>query len=192
MVRSDDEINDRHTLDELALILLCHAAGDPQKQMRIFILQLLDLPDLAIDLLLRILTDAAGIHDDDICLFHRLCRHISQLLQLSIDALRVRFIHLAAVGQGEVLLFHHNIFPLYNNSHVSKISLYYSIRSMKNKKSRCPEMVSGHRDQVRPRGMPKRFSRFYGCKRFKGVGAAHQVRSAAQFSMETLIKSLSD
>ena len=59
-------------------------------------------------------------------------------------------------------------------------------------------MVSGHRDQVRPRGMlpfdgmPKRFSRFYGFKRFKGVGAAHQVRSAAQFSMETLIKSLSD
>ena len=198
MVRPDDEINDRHTLDELALILLCHAAGDPQKQMRIFILQLLDLPDLAIDLLLRILTDAAGIHDDDICLFHRLCRHISQLLQLSIDALRVRFIHLAAIGQGEVLLFHHNIFPLYNNSHVSKISLYYSIRSMKNKKSRCPEMVSGHRDQVRPQGMlpfdgmSKRFSRFYGFKRFERVGAAHQVRSAAQFSIETLIKSLSD
>ena len=49
-------------------------------------------------------------------------------------------------------------------------------------------MVSDHRDQVRPRGMlpfddmPKRFSRFYRCKRFKGVGAAHQVRSAAQFS----------
>lgn len=37
-VRPDDEINDRHTLDELALILLCHAAGNPQKQMRIFIL----------------------------------------------------------------------------------------------------------------------------------------------------------
>ena len=53
-------------------------------------------------------------------------------------------------------------------------------------------MVSGHRDQVRPWGMPKRFSRFYGFKRFKGVGAAHQVRSAAQFSMEALIKSLSD
>ncbi|CUP53126.1 Uncharacterised protein [Bacteroides xylanisolvens] len=97
MVRPDDEINDRHTLDELALILLCHAAGNPQKQMRIFILQLLDLPDLAIDLLLRILTDAAGIHDDDICLFHRLCRRISQLLQLPVDALRVRFIHLATV-----------------------------------------------------------------------------------------------
>ena len=41
-------------------------------------------------------------------------------------------------------------------------------------------------------GMPKRFSRFYGFKRFKGVGAAHQVRSTAQFSMKTLIKSLSD
>ena len=41
-------------------------------------------------------------------------------------------------------------------------------------------MVYSHRDQVRPRGMPKRFSRFYGFKRFKGVGAAHQVRSAAQ------------
>ncbi|MCI6781297.1 MAG: hypothetical protein MR569_05110 [Dialister sp.] len=69
---------------------------------------------------------------------------------------------------------------------------------MKNKKSRCTEMVSGHRDQVRPRGMlpfdglPKRFIWFYGFKRLKGVDAAHQVRSAAQFSMETLIKSLSD
>ena len=31
MVRPDDEINDRHTLDELPLILLRHAAGDPQK-----------------------------------------------------------------------------------------------------------------------------------------------------------------
>ncbi|MBS5035359.1 MAG: hypothetical protein KHZ23_01740 [Dialister sp.] len=66
---------------------------------------------------------------------------------------------------------------------------------MKNKKSQCPEMVSGHRDQVRPwgmlpfDGMLKRFSRFYG---FKGVGAAHQIRSAAQFFMKTLIKSLSD
>ena len=59
-------------------------------------------------------------------------------------------------------------------------------------------MVSGHRDQVRPQGMlpfdgmSKRFSRFYGFKRFERVGAAHQVRSAAQFSIETLIKSLSD
>ena len=41
-------------------------------------------------------------------------------------------------------------------------------------------------------GMPKRFSRFYGFKRFEAVGAAHQVRSAAQFSKEALIKSLSD
>ena len=41
-------------------------------------------------------------------------------------------------------------------------------------------------------GMPKRFCGFYGFKRFEGVGATHQVRSAAQFSKETLIKSLSD
>ena len=41
-------------------------------------------------------------------------------------------------------------------------------------------------------GIPKRFSRFYGFKRFKEVGATHQVSGAAQFSMETLIKSLSD
>ena len=62
-------------------------------------------------------------------------------------------------------------------------------------------MVSGHRGQVHPRGMlpfdgmSKRFSRFYGFKRFKRfkeVGAAHQVSGAAQFSMEILIKSLSD
>ena len=59
-------------------------------------------------------------------------------------------------------------------------------------------MVSGHRGQVRPRGMlpfdgmSKRFSRFYGFKRFIEVGAAHQVSGAAQFSMEILIKSLSD
>ena len=47
-------------------------------------------------------------------------------------------------------------------------------------------MVSGHRDQVRPRdmlpfdGMPKRFSRFYGIKRFKGgwCGASSQKRRA--------------
>lgn len=34
-------------------------------------------------------------------------------------------------------------------------------------------------------GMPKRFSRFYGFKRFTGVGAAHQVRSTAQFFYES-------
>lgn len=120
VVRSDDEIDNRHPFNQFSLIFLGHAACNAKKHTGIFVFQFLDFPDFTIHLFFRVLPDGAGIHNHNICILHVFRRLVSQILQLSIDTFCIIFVHLTAIGNGIVVfficepLFFHDFPPVMN------------------------------------------------------------------------------
>ena len=120
VVRSDDEIDDRHPFNQFSLIFLGHTACNAKKQMGVLVLHLLDFTDFAVHLFFGVLADGTGIQNDNVRILHLLRRLISQILQLPVDTFRVILIHLTAIGISKVEfflcepLFFHDFPPVIN------------------------------------------------------------------------------
>jgi hypothetical protein len=106
VVCPEDDVDPPHLLlDELA-VLLGQAAPDGDLQTGSSIHQLLETPERAVESLVCVLPDAAGVEDHDIGLFHgggglHAVRH-----QEPGQALRVVFVHLAPERADEIALRH--------------------------------------------------------------------------------------
>ena len=76
---------------------LHHAAADADQHVRMVLLKMLDLPQMAVELLVRVLPDGAGVEEKDVRLFGlRLLR--ADLREDPGQLLRVPCVHLAAHG----------------------------------------------------------------------------------------------
>ena len=97
LARTEHKVNVRCTAHEVFPLLLRHAARNPEDQLRMTLLDLLDLADLPVDLILCRLAHTARIDEDDIGIRRLLRPHIARRLQLSLHALRIGDIHLTAI-----------------------------------------------------------------------------------------------
>ena len=106
LVRPEYEIDMRCPLDELVALLLRHTARDAKDQLRILTFQMLDLADLAVDLVLRRLPHAAGIQQDKIGSIHLLRPLITDCPQLPFHTLGITDIHLTAIDANKCFFLH--------------------------------------------------------------------------------------
>jgi hypothetical protein len=105
----DDEVYGGLATHDLLALGLGDAAGDgdghgPQTGLGLFGFHLLQLPELGIDLLGRLLADVAGVQDDEVGALGRVGRGIAERAQHVGHALAVIDIHLAAVCLDEQTL----------------------------------------------------------------------------------------
>ena len=97
LARTEHKVNVRCAAHEVFPLLLRHAARNPEDQLRMTLLDLLDLADLPVDLVLCRLAHTARIDEDDIGIRRLLRPHIARRLQLPLHALRIGDIHLTAI-----------------------------------------------------------------------------------------------
>ena len=113
IVRSDNEVNNRHALNQLAAVFLRHASGNPYKKIGVLILQRFNFPYFPVYLFFRILPYTACVQNDNVRLIHLPPGKIAQFFQLSVNLFRIRFIHLAAIRNGPIsfisLFIHYRI-----------------------------------------------------------------------------------
>ena len=89
----------RCTLDEPTCLFLRHAARDAEDQLRLLFLEVLDLADLAVDMVLSRLAHATGVDENEVGLGHIIGLHIADARELTRHALGVAHVHLTAVDQ---------------------------------------------------------------------------------------------
>src|SRR5690606_11352078 len=102
VVRADDEVEVRDPREELLALLLRDAARDREDEAGVLRLQRRELADLAPQLLLGLLADAAGIEDDDVDLVRRLGAGPAVRAQRLLHAVGVVRVHLEAEGVDEI------------------------------------------------------------------------------------------
>ena len=88
------------------VLLLHHAAADAYGLGGVILLGMLQLPQHAEELLIRVLPHAAGVQDDDVCLLLLFRFYKSIRLQHARQGLRVALVHLAAEGDDMIRLCH--------------------------------------------------------------------------------------
>ena len=98
LIRPEHKINMWSPLDELVALLLCHTACDAQDQLWVLALQMLNLANLAIDLILSRFPHATGIQEYQIRLIHRIRTLIADCPQLSFHTFGITDIHLTSVN----------------------------------------------------------------------------------------------
>ena len=97
--RPDDHVDVRHAREHVALVLLRHAAEHADDQLRLGALADPELAELGPDAVLGVLTHRAGVDQDDVGRRLLIRRHVTALLQASLDQLAVQLVHLAAVAR---------------------------------------------------------------------------------------------
>ena len=97
LARTEHKVDVRCTAHEVLPLLLRHAARNPEDQLWMTLLDLLDLADLPVDLVLCRLAHTARIDEDDIGVRRLLRPHIARRLQLPLHAFRIGDIHLTAI-----------------------------------------------------------------------------------------------
>src|SRR5205823_15009422 len=95
----------RPTLDEVT-ILLCQAAGDGDLHLGAVALEGLDLTEMAVELVVGVIADAARVQDDDVGLLHIVGGLHALAIEQTSDPLRVVRVHLAAERADDVALGH--------------------------------------------------------------------------------------
>ena len=106
VMRAEDQIDLRIFFQDLVhgLFFLRHAAGHRQQQIRIAALKVLEEAEFTEDLLFRVLTDRAGVDQDQIRFRGIFGRCIAHVLQDAGHRFRVTLVRLAAVGADIVFL----------------------------------------------------------------------------------------
>ena len=93
------KINMGRTLDECLAFLLRHTSRNTKDKVWILFLQMFHFANLAIDSILRCLTNAAGIDKDEICFLHMFCRLIPDGRKLPLHPFRITHIHLTSIDK---------------------------------------------------------------------------------------------
>jgi hypothetical protein len=98
-LRTEHEVDVRRALDDRRAFLTGDAAADADQQTRVFLLQVLDAPEIVKHLLLRLLAHRAGVEQDHVGLLRPVGRRQSLgLTQYVGHLVRVVLVHLATKG----------------------------------------------------------------------------------------------
>ena len=108
-MRADDQIDVRRPFKQAVLPFLGHAACDGDDEVRVMLLDVLELADFSQDLSFGSLADAAGVEQDDIGHIHVFRPAISQRFQLAGVALAVGLVHLTSICKQKVEFIFYNI-----------------------------------------------------------------------------------
>ncbi|MPL97135.1 hypothetical protein SDC9_43323 [bioreactor metagenome] len=98
VLRTDDQIDERHPAHDLGALGLRNAAGDADLQIGLRLLERAQPAEVGIDLLGRLLADVAGVEQHHVRLGRIVCQHIALRAHGLGHALAVIDVHLAAVG----------------------------------------------------------------------------------------------
>jgi hypothetical protein len=96
--RAEHQVHVRSALLDAPLLQLSHAAHDPDDQLGSLALEVLQRPQLRVHLVLRLLSDGAGVEQDEVSVFWAIGQLVPLLPEQPGYALGVVLVHLAAVG----------------------------------------------------------------------------------------------
>ena len=85
-------------LKDQFLILLSHAADDPDDLLRAIAFTVFQTPQCAVDFVFCVFANAAGVEQNGICVFGVVCQQVAFATQCSDNQFAVQHIHLAANG----------------------------------------------------------------------------------------------
>ena len=109
IVRADDQIDMRRPFKQAVLPFLGHAACDGDDEIRVMLLDVLELADFSQDFSFSSLADAAGVEQDNVGHIHVFRTAIPQRFQLAGVALAVGLVHLTSVCQQKVKFIFYDI-----------------------------------------------------------------------------------
>src|SRR5690606_26340147 len=95
---AEDHVHPGRAADDLAAVLLRQAAADRDLHAGAGVLHRAQVPEVAVEAVVRVLADRARVEDDDICGTALGCALVPRILQQTGQALGVVHVHLAAVG----------------------------------------------------------------------------------------------
>ncbi len=102
--RADDHVDERRPLEDRRLILLGHAPEHADRDLGLRLLEPSDAAEGAVDLVLGVLADGAGVVEDRVGLVDVVGEGVSLAAQLGDDELAVQDVHLTADGLDVELL----------------------------------------------------------------------------------------
>jgi hypothetical protein len=106
VVGAEHDVDVARTRHDRVTVLLREAATDGDLQVGAELLERLERPEMAVELLVRVLPDAARVQDDDIGVLEAAGRFHPVGGEHPGDALGIVLVHLAAVGPDEVAAGH--------------------------------------------------------------------------------------
>jgi hypothetical protein len=92
------EVEGGEPLEEASPLLLGHTSADPEDQPGVGGLEPPEGPELAVELLLRLVPHRAGVQNDEVCLPHLGGRSEALMVEKIPDLLGVVLVHLAPEG----------------------------------------------------------------------------------------------
>ncbi len=98
LARADDQVDVRRALEDQLLVLLGHAAQHADDLVRVLLLDVLQPAQGAVDLVLGMLADAAGVEEDRVGAAGAVDQLVARLAQTGHHQLAVEHVHLAADG----------------------------------------------------------------------------------------------
>jgi hypothetical protein len=104
---AEHDVDMRRPLDDEVTVLLGEAAADHDLQVGTALLQGLELAEVAVQLVVGVLTDAAGVEHDDIGIVQARGGAQPVCFQQAGDALGIMLVHLAPEGAHHVGLVGH-------------------------------------------------------------------------------------